>query len=336
MNVLNSTVQMAKSVLRIKDRPKLRDWEKMFGSEQPQIIALVGLARGGSHFVIDQFHKHPNLMGLSERVPDDYKIKRFFIGGDYNLASLKEEQLLPKKEISGDIKYLITNKLGLEQTVYYQPVWGPKLIHMYCFRNPFGVYLSWCKGWEKFAERNCDSIIDQSWVDRWYESTLISSLTRYALFWDEKKDLAVNLEVIVVHKQEGLDYILKKLGLPLYDEVKLVELTACPTCGEKLIAKNCESGNKYQQKALFCQKCNDYIFGPGGYNYIREMDATGLGEWKENPKATKIMESLSGFLGKEMVGYYYDEEYLSDRDGSMFFNKFKELMGRLSYRIRRD
>ncbi len=334
MKALRPMVQISKRILGVKDRPKLRDWPTTFDSEQPQFIALVGLSRGGSHFVIDQFHKHPNFLGLNEGVPTYRKIKRFFIDGDFNLSDLEEGQLLPQKDLSAQIKYLITNKLDLEQTVYYQPVLGSRLTHMYCLRNPFGTYLSWCKGWEDFAKRNCDSAIDQTWIDQWYESSLISSLVRYAMFWDEKKDLAVNLEVLAVHKNEGLDPILKKLEVPLCRQVEFVELTNCPTCGEKLAPRESNPGKANQVKALYCPKCDSFILGPGGYNYIRKTDPSQLASWKTNPKTMRLIESYTEFLGRGMVDYFYDEEYLEDRDGGMFSDKFRELMDRLSSRAR--
>ena len=334
MDLFNTAIGNAKKIFRVKDRPKLRDWPTIFNSKQPQFIALVGLARGGSHFVIDQFHKHPNFAGLNEGIPTMEKIKRFFVGGDFNLTDLEAGQLLPKKELSAEIKYLITNKLDLEQTVYYQPVLGSRLTHMYCFRNPFGTYLSWCEGWKDFEKYNCDSLIDQSWIDRWYESSLISSLVGYALFWDEKNDLVVNLEVLAVHKNEGLDPILKKLEVPPCHQVEFVELKNCPTCGEKLTSRERNPENTNHVKALYCPKCDSFILGPGGYNYIRETDPSQLAAWKSNPKATRLIETYTKFLGQAMVDYFHNEEYLKDRDGSIFLNKFTELMDRTSSRAR--
>ena len=66
------------------------------------------------------------------------------------------------------------------------------------------------------------------------------------------------------------------------------------------------------------------VLGPGEYNYIRKEDPSFLNRWKSNKNIEEVSEKFIPLFGKDIIDYFYNEEYLLDSDR----NKYDTIIGK--------
>ena len=304
----------------------VRDWEARFGRPRPKVAALIGLATGGSHFVLHKLHGHPQVMALKQRAlyPE---LKHYFGEGSLPMQSLLERQLRPRKESLKGLAWLIVNKPQMAFISNQYLFNRDQIAAIYSLRNPMALYHSRAKDRTAFGQKVYGRELDWREIAESIAAEYRVSIASFAQVYDPQRDSAVNLESFVAQLDENLSAMWALLDLSPVATDALATLESCERCGRPLMRKVGHVGVR-EEELLYCAHDDLFYTGPGGYNYIREVALERLAGWKEKAHAEELSRFFEGVLGRELVQYFEDDKYLELGSANAFKAVFEDLLAR--------
>jgi hypothetical protein len=287
---------------------RIDQWEKRSGASRPKIGALFGLATGGSHFVLHKLQGHPQVMALKQRAlfPE---VKHYFGEGSVQVADIVDKQLRPKKEDLAGVEWIFVNKPQMAYLSNQYLFNRERISNIYCLRNPMALFHSRANDRMAFGKQVYDR--ELKWED--IAESLVTeyrvSMASFAQAFDPKLDLVINLESFAANLQDHLDMIWGHLGVEKIMDSDLALLDTCEKCGRPLSVKEGQVGTRFEE-LLYCEHDQLYYQGPGGYNYIRKFNLSGLHSWKQKDHAAELTAYFSDHLGSELMAFFQDEAYM--------------------------
>lgn len=306
----------------------VRDWPTVYGTALPKVCAFFAMSSGGSHFVLHKLHGHPNILALKEGQLHT-RLKSYFRNGDYPIDEIVQQQLLPSKQDLAQVKWLVLNKpqpAFVAQEFLFN---RDNIRSIYCFRNPAALYYS--KHWagEEARQSGPGKQLTQEDVAAWLRDMLFVSLAGFAQIYDPSKDLIVSLECFTAEPNTALAALFTGLNLPVVTEKDLAQLEFCVVCGSKLESQKKKTGKRARlENVLVCPQCGKVHTGPGGYNYIRQVEPKSLSNWKKKDYADELYEVFETSFGAELMSFYRDEMYLQENGHEEFAKRFHKLLER--------
>ena len=296
---------------------------------KPKIAALITASGAiGSHFVLHKLQGHKNIVTLNESAfrsqggSSKGDLKRYLSQG--GLPDLHPEQLHPRKRIADpSTEWLIMNKPPLKMINYHR-TFHPDIPVLYIFRNPVSFYFTWIKKWKEYGNRRYGRTVSDEQVFDWFRTTFMSSLFELAQNFDPKRDNIISFEHFFNDVDGELQRIFSCLGVESIKSENLDTMSVCNVCGtEKIERKMISVREGRQEEVLVCPR-HGPVLGPGEYNYIRKEDPSFLNRWKSNKNIEEVSEKFIPLFGKDIIDYFYNEEYLLDSDR----NKYDTIIGK--------
>jgi hypothetical protein len=290
------------------------------------LVSLVTCSGGvGSHFILYKLSGHPSIATLKELSfksqggTTKRDLKSWMSGDKSSLFQLQNEQLEPKMAFSDpNLKWLFVNKPTIKNCIYHR-AYCEKYPMFYIFRNPMSFYYTWKGKWEDYTDsRSLPRMSKQKTFD-WFATTLMSSLFEYSQFYDKEQDYVISFEHFFSNIDKELENIFRILDVDNIKSEDLVKLTQCPTCGNsELEEKKWKVRKGREEKVLWCGE-HGPILGPGEFNYVRKESGEFLNKWKQKDDCQDIYQKLlaccpiqAAESWSKLLGYFYDEGYLSD------------------------
>jgi hypothetical protein len=301
---------------------------------KPKIAALITASGGiGSHFVLHKLQGHKNIVTLKESAfrgqagSSKGDLKRYLSQGI--LPNLDPEQLHPKKQIAtAENKWLIMNKPPLKMINYHR-TFHPDMPVLYIFRNPVSFYFTWIKKWREYGNKRYGRTVSDEQVFDWFRTTFMSSLFELAQNFDPTRDNIISFEHFFNDVDGELQRIFNCLGVENIRSKDLDTMKVCNVCGsEKVEVKKLKVRAGRYEDVLYCHR-HGAVLGPGEYNYIRKEDPSFLSGWKNNDNVKEISEKFTPMFGKELIDYFYNEEYLIDKQRANYDALISDFLGGL-------
>lgn len=288
------------------------------------MAALVGLASGGSHFVLHKLQGHPALLSLEqgEVYPD---LKFYFGRGSFPIQKIASAQLLPSKRSLRDLEWIVLNKPQMAFVAKQYLFHRKDIRAVFCFRNPMAMFHSRLGRRSKVGRELYGAAPSWEALAKWIGEEYLVSLASFAQVYDPAMDGVVNLESFASQLDENLSQLFQLLDVPELANEKLSTLVFCEDCGQKL-ERRVEKIKSREEEILFCPSCGRVYSGPGGYNYIREVSASNFSGWKEKEHAEDLLNYFSHIFGNGMMNYFEKEHYLEKGSHAKFKKLFDQLM----------
>lgn len=324
LNALNVSKRALRGRSPEKVNGPVSSWQQHYGKKRPKVAALVGLATGGSHYVLHKLHGHPAIISLEqgELYPD---LKFYFGRGSLPIQKIASTQLLPSKGSLRDIEWIVLNKPQMAFVAKQYLFHREDIRSIFCFRNPVALFHSRWLNKSKLGQELYDAAPSWESLAKWISQEFLVSLASFAQVYDPKRDGVVNLESFALQLDENLAAFFKLLAVPVLADNELTELEYCEDCGQKL-QRRVEKIKSREEESLFCPSCGRVYAGPGGYNYIRKVAPSRLANWKEKDYAEELLTHFSGTLGPEIMNYFVEESYLKKGSHLEFKKLFDQLM----------
>ena len=292
----------------------------------PKIAALITASGGiGSHFVLHKMQGHPDICTLKESAfrsmggTTKRHLKKYLSDKSWP-PHMSQEQLFPKKHMRSS-QWMVLNKPPLKMINYHR-VFHPDIPILYIFRNPVSFYYTWINKWKEYGERRYNRIVSDSEVFEWFKTTFMSSLFELAQTFNSETDHIISFEHFFNDTDGELGKIFDKLEVSPVKNKDLIQVDRCHQCGRHLYEKEILVRGERTEEVLHCTEHGKFL-GPGEYNYIRKENSSFLNKWKYKDDVVEISKKFSNIFGLDLVSYYADEEYLTDKDRS----KLDQLIG---------
>jgi len=299
-------------------------WQTEYGKDRPKVAALVGLASGGSHFVLHKLQGHPAFISLEQGnlYPD---LKFYFGRGSYPIQKIASAQLLPSKGSLRDVEWIVLNKPQMAFVAKQYLFHREDIRAIFCFRNPMAMFHSRLGRRSKVGRELYGAAPSWEALAKWIGEEYLVSLAGFAQVYDPGRDGVVNLESFASQLDENLSQLFQMLGVAGLAGEELSELEYCEDCGQKLERRS-EKIKSREEDVLFCPSCGRVYTGPGGYNYIREVSPAKFSSWKKKEHAKELAGYFSKVFGKGMMNYFQKEHYLEKESHAKFKKLFDQLM----------
>ena len=316
---------------------------------KPKIAALITASGGiGSHYVLHKLQGHKNIIALQEisfrngnfksgtlfncdnwNGTTKGSLKQYLTQGYLDRRLIQNEQLRPSKDAStGDIEWLIMNKPPLKMINYHR-TFHPDMPVLYIFRNPVSFYFTWIKKWREYGNKRYGRTVSDEQVFDWFRTTFMSSLFELAQNFDPTRDNIISFEHFFNDVDGELQRIFNCLGVENIRSKDLDTMKVCNVCGsEKVEVKKLKVRAGRYEDVLYCHR-HGAVLGPGEYNYIRKEDPSFLSGWKNNDNVKEISEKFTPMFGKELIDYFYNEEYLIDKQRANYDALISDFLGGL-------
>ena len=333
---MKKLLNVSKRTLRGRRAEKIAgpmsSWQDHYGNARPRIAALVGLATGGSHYVLHKIHGHPGIISLEQG--ELYLDLKFYFGrGSFPIRKIASTQLLPSKRSLRDVEWIVLNKPQMAFVVQQYLFHREDIRAIFCFRNPIALFHSRLLNKSKLGQELYGGAPSWQSLAEWVSDEYRLSLASFAQVYDPQWDGAVNLESFASQTDENLAALFQLLEVPILASEELTELVYCEECGQRLQRKM-EKINSREEEALFCPSCGRIYTGPGGYNYIRKVAPSMLASWKEKEHAEELLAHFSDTFGSEIMGYFEKERYLENDSHIAFSQLFDQLMASFQRKAR--
>lgn len=318
----------------------------------------------GSHFVLHKLQGHPGIVTFEEKAFTDAigktLLKNFILKNQLDYRYALDQQLYPRKTIdevfgqqkkfeemydehgnskekTEDIALFFLNKPPLKRMRYLR-VSNPYVRLFFMFRNPVSFYFTWLKKWGVYDQDNRTALtnkIPDSRVFDWFKNQYMSYLYEMSQCIVPGLDDLVSFEHFFDDTQNGLMHIYKHF--PFLEDIKLEDLktlTNCPKCNLQLTVgkKTIKDGFRNDEDVLVCPE-HGPIIGEGLYNYARKEDSSFLTKWKTNPDVYRVMDRFQKIFGRDLIEYYWMEEYKKDKDMLKIYKLIADIIGRLKIEI---
>ena len=126
----------------------------------------------------------------------------------------------------------------------------------------------------------------------WFATTLMSSLFEYSQFYDKHQDYVISFEHFFNNTNKELENVFRRLNLDVIKSEDLIKLTQCPACGNNELEEKKWKVRKGREEKEDCQDIYQ--------------------------KLLACCPAHAGESWSKLLGYFYDEEYLSDRSRDKF------------------
>lgn len=331
-NVLNASKRALRGRSREKVSGPVSSWRDHYGKARPRVAALVGLATGGSHYVLHKIHGHPAIISLEqgELYP---KLKFYFGRGTFPIQKIASTQLLPSKKSLRDIEWIVLNKPQMAFVAKQYLFHRDEIRAIFCFRNPMALFYSRQLSKSKLGQELYGAAPSWESLAEWISQEYLVSLASFAQVYDPQRDGVVNLESFASRLDENLAALFQLLDVPLMPAEELSELEYCEDDGQKL-QRSRKKIKSREEEALHCPSCGRVYTGPGGYNYIRNVSPAKLAGWQEKEHAEELLAHFSNTFGSEMMNYFGEEDYMKKYSHIEFRKLFDQLMISLQRKAR--
>lgn len=279
---------------RRQEKETLAEYLSRRNRKLPDVLSLISVAHGGSHFFIDSFHASREIGGLKESNLG-CPLKNYFGRSIASAHEINQNFITQEKDIS-DLRYIMLNKPDIEDVYYNFPFARNHIRMILLVRNPISTCLSWKRGWDELLKRDYGrSDLKTNDVFAYTASLQMSQILRFLDGHREDRDFIVSIENFTMNTLPTMKYFSSRLDITEWD---------------------------------IDRKSNATDLTAGGYKHDRKVGKDELASWKKKEETSELYEVATSIFGENFMRYYEEEAYLGEDSRKTFADICLGLRGR--------